>query len=66
LLTASSFIEAAKRDAELLAARIRSEGERQARDAEAFGQRTTAMWDTLADGAHKFLELGDNKPKPAA
>ena len=66
LLTASSFIEAAKRDAETLATRIRQEGERQARDAEAFGQRTTAMWDTLADGAHKFLELGDNKPKPAA
>ena len=66
LLTASAFVESAKRDAETLAARIRAEGERQARDAEAFGQRTTAMWDTLADGAHKFLELGDNKPKPAA
>jgi len=66
LLTASSFIEAAKRDAETLATRIRQEGERQARDAEAFGQRTTAMWDTLADCAHKFLDVETPPNKPAA
>src|SRR5215469_18615226 len=66
LLTASSFIEAANRDAETLATRIRQEGERQARDAEAFGQRTTAMWDTLADGAHKFLDVETPPNKPAA
>ena len=66
LLTASAFIESAKRDAEALAARIRAEGERQARDAENFGRRTASMWDTLADGAHKFLDVETPPNKPAA
>ena len=66
LLTASAFIESAKRDAEALAARIRAEGERQARDAENFGRRTASMWDTLVDGAHKFLDVETPPNKPAA
>jgi len=74
-LAASTFIEHVKREAADLAGMIQAEGERQARDIEAFGARMTAMWDTLAEGAKRALEdikrgapalppPGDGKPAP--